>query len=156
MSSSAGKNWLATGKFHQIRGSTGSGVLLKSFFFLTENIWIRAVKWTLTIWLMGQNLSWKSADKQSGLRKEERKQRTKNDSNGEFKCNNEDEGSSRRRSKRKKSLFMYSVYLSVCASDRGRQWGTGRGRKTARILKKNERNQKGTGPKQGHHLTSLV
>lgn len=33
MSSSAGKNWLATGKFHQIRGSTGSGVLLKSFFF---------------------------------------------------------------------------------------------------------------------------
>lgn len=23
-------------------------------------------------------------------------------------------------------------------------------------LKKNERNQKGTGPKQGHHLTSLV
>lgn len=38
MSSSAGKNWLVTGKFHQIRGSTGSGVLLKSFFFLTENI----------------------------------------------------------------------------------------------------------------------
>lgn len=32
----------------------------------------------------------------------------------------------------------------------------GEGGKTARILKKNERNQKGTGPKQGHHLTSLV
>lgn len=32
----------------------------------------------------------------------------------------------------------------------------GEGEKQLEFKKKNEKNQKGTGPKQGHHLTSLV
>lgn len=34
------------------------------------------------------------------------------------------------------SLYLCILYIWVCASDRGRQWGTGRERKTARIKKK--------------------
>lgn len=59
--------------------------------------------------------------------------------------------------KQEEEVFIYALCISECVQvtevDSEAQ---GEGEKQLEFKKENERNQKGTGPKQGHHLTSLV
>lgn len=130
---------------------------------LFQTVWIGAVKWNLMNWLMGQNLSWRSGDKENKVGR------------GRKKGNSEEwmmatmmslvqqrrrkGGSEGKKHKKEVRLQSEHTCIFMCVSE----WvlatvtdvDTARGREKGGENRK-RRKWEGTGLKQGHNLTSSV